>query len=160
MRRLRSCSLAFQESLNSSVSTLMRLQRKRSVVLGYPVRFSLDPILHDSCHLHKEVYIQWGSQPQRTHTPGLGDIHGWTPKLHQEVHPRTTAVLQVSGLQTYPEHCGAREVCAMCSSRHPTSRVHQHSLGWRTLCCTLPELWYGSPHMVQALPRTAKETSS
>lgn len=69
MRRLRSCSLALQESLNSSVSTLMRLQRKRSVVLGYPVRFSLDPILHDSCvtFTRKCTYSGGHSHREPTH---------------------------------------------------------------------------------------------
>ena len=75
----------------------------RGVVLRYSLRFSLDPILADLVSpLHGDVLTA-----QITHVWRRDDVQGLHCQAFEHVH----------------KYCGARELCGVCSGRHPTQRA-------------------------------------
>ena len=104
----------------------------RGVVLRYPLGFSLDPILADPrvTFARRCTYSAGHGRREPTRQvmvtfvdglPNSLDLGSWGVYSVRRFTPEPLRCFKCQAFGHVQKHCGARELCAVCSSRHPTS---------------------------------------
>lgn len=106
--------------------------KARGVVLRYPVGFSLDPLLADPrvAFARRCTYSVGHGRREPTRQvlvtfrdalPNSLDLGSWGVYSVRRYIPEPLRCFKCQAFGHVQKHCGARELCAVCSGRHPTS---------------------------------------